>query len=75
MYRLEFTDSRGGINRVWTPRYCEVGRTYTVLYDPAGPKWWTLAPVEVWDPTRPRQVVMFGGCAGLVVVTMITLVM
>ncbi|XUZ28891.1 hypothetical protein ACQVDT_30135 [Streptomyces sp. RMIT01] len=74
-YRLEFTDSQGAINTIWTSRYCEVGRTYTVLYDPYRPKWSTLAPVEVWDLTRPRQVVMVGGCVGLVVVTTIALVM
>ncbi|MEU0102259.1 DUF3592 domain-containing protein [Streptomyces sp. NPDC006267] len=74
-YRLEFTDSQGASNTIWTPRYCEVGRTYPVFYDPSSPKWSTLAPVEVWDLSRPRQVVMIGGCVGLVVVTMITLVM
>ncbi|WP_145499648.1 DUF3592 domain-containing protein [Streptomyces sp. CFMR 7] len=74
-YRLEFTDSRGGVNTIWTSRYCEAGRTYTVLYDTARPKRSVLAPVNVWDPTRPRQVVMIAGCAGLVVLTLIALVM
>lgn len=72
-YRLEFTDSQGGTNTIWTPRYCEAGREYTVLYDASSPKWSTLAPVEVWDLTRPRQVMLIGGCVGLVVITMIAL--
>ncbi|MFE2295140.1 DUF3592 domain-containing protein [Streptomyces sp. NPDC059452] len=75
IYRLEFTDSRGGVHRTWTPRYCEAGRTYPVLYDPSRPERSALVPLRVWDPARPRQVMMLLGFAGLVVLGAIVLVM
>ncbi|MFJ1589910.1 hypothetical protein ACIOD0_06600 [Kitasatospora albolonga] len=72
---LQFTDAGGARHSVWTTDPCVEGQEYEVLYNPPRPSSCALAPVRLWDLSRPRQVGMLLGSAGVVVLTVIVTTM
>ncbi|MET9049884.1 hypothetical protein ABZW50_01860 [Streptomyces bacillaris] len=74
-FHLGFTDAGGARHSIWTAEPCVEGQEYDVLYDPSRPSSCALAPVRLWDPSRPRQVGMLLGSAGVVVLTLIAATM
>ncbi|MFE7478791.1 hypothetical protein [Streptomyces sp. NPDC057552] len=74
-FHLQFTDTGGARHSIWTTNPCVEGHEYEVLYNASRPSSWALAPVRLWDPSRPRQVGMLLGSAGVVVLAAIVLVM